>query len=131
MLWAAESGVIRRAMEPFLLKEQQRRRLYFKLEWLVANKSKAANAKAFQALASQGKVHIPYGIWGDDLIAQLLKFSGKDDKHDDKVDVCGIFGRLLGQAFGPAQYHEQIKEKQSDDDYGSNDDEVDGDWRTA
>lgn len=132
MLWAAESGVIRRAMEPFLLKEQQRRRLFFKLEWLPANKSKAANAKAFQALASQGKVHIPFGIWGDDLIAQLLKFSGNNDKQDDKVDVCGIFGRLLSQAFGPSQYHEQSKEKSSDDDYGRNDeDDTDGDWRTA
>jgi hypothetical protein len=60
---------------------------------------------------------------GDDLIAQLLKFSGKDDKVDDKVDVCGIFGRLLNQAFGPAQYHEQLNPKGDDDDYGYNDDD--------
>lgn len=131
MLWAAESGVIRRAMEPFVLKEQQRRRLFFKLEWLAATKSKAANVKSFQALASQGKVHIPYGIWGDDLIAQLLKFTGKDDKHDDGVDVCGLFGRLLGTAFGPGVYHEDIKEKSRDGDYGADDDEAAGDWRTA
>jgi hypothetical protein len=133
MLWVAESGVIRRAMEPFLLKEQQRRRLFFKLEWLAATKSKSANAKSFQALASQGKVHIPFGIWGDDLIAQLLKFSGHEDKRDDKVDVCGLFGRLLGQAYGPAQYHEELREKESDDDYGvsSDDGGDDGDWRTA
>ena len=122
MLWAAETGVIRRAMEPFVLKEQQRRRCYFKLEWLPATKSKAANAKAFQALASQGKIHIPYGSWGDDLIAQLLKFTGKDDKVDDKVDVCGIFGRLLDQAFGPGAYHDKL-EITEHDDYGADDDD--------
>lgn len=134
MLFAAESGVIRRAMEPFVLKEQQRRRLFFKMEWLPASKSKAANARAFQALCSQGKVHIPVGTWGDELIAQLLKFTGHDDKHDDKVDVCGLFGRMLDQEYGPAQYHEQSKEKANDDDYGSSDDDGDsgeGDWRLA
>jgi predicted phage terminase large subunit-like protein len=123
MLWAAESGIIRRAMEPFILKEQQRRRAFFKLEWVSSSKGKAANAKAFQALCSQGKVYIPYGSWGDDLITQLLKFTGKDDKRDDKVDVCGIFGRLLDQAYGPATYHE--KPTKANDGYGTDDDEED------
>lgn len=123
VLWAAESGVIRRAMEPFVMKEQQRRRVFVKLEWLPATKSKAMNAKSFQALCSAGKVHIPYGSWGDDLIAQLLKFTGKDDKVDDKVDVCGLFGRLLGMTFGPSQYHDQIADKQYNSDYGIGDDD--------
>ena len=124
MLWAAETGVIRRAMEPFLQKEKQRRRVFVKVEWLPATKSKAVNAKAFQGLCAAGKVRIPYGAWGDDLIAQLLKFTGKQDKIDDKVDVCGIFGRLLGMAFGPSTYHEQIGGARADD-YGA-DDEYDG-----
>lgn len=128
VLWAAETGVIRRAMEPYIKKEQQRRRLYtFKLEWLPATKSKAINAKAFQGLCAAGKVYIPYGGWGDDLIAQLLKFTGKDDKVDDKVDVCGIFGRLLGMAFGPAQYHDQFEDTQLNDDYGIDEDDSYGD----
>lgn len=132
MLWVAESGVIRRAMEPFVLKEQQRRRTFFKLEWLATSAGKAAMAKSFQALCSQGKVHIPYGEWGDDLITQLLKFTGKDDKRDDKVDVCGLFGRILAQTFGPEQYHDQIASKGVHDDYGGTDDDEDeGDWRTA
>jgi hypothetical protein len=123
MLWAAESGVIKRAMEPYILKEQQRRRLFFRLEWLPATNSKASNAKAFQALSSQGKVHIPYGPWGDELIAQLLKFTGKADKVDDKVDVCGIFGRLLGMASGPAAYHDKLDRPAND--YGMDDDDED------
>lgn len=124
MLWLGETGVIRRSMEPFVLKEQHRRRCFFKLEWLPATKSKAANAKAFQALGSQGKVHIPYGTWGDDLIAQLLKFTGKDDKVDDKVDVCGLFGRALDQEYGPAVYHEKL-EGVDNDDYGIEEDDDD------
>ena len=124
MLWAAEKGVIRRAMEPYVLKEQQKRRNFFKLEWLNSGASKAVNAKAFQALCSAGKVHIPYGEWGDDLIAQLLRFTGKDDKEDDKVDVCGIFGRILHLAFGPSQYHDQMDSKPNDD-YGMEDDDED------
>lgn len=131
VLWAAEKGVIRRAMEPYLELAQRRRKIYFKVEWLAAAASKAVNAKAFQALVEQGKVHIPHGEWGDALIEQLARFTGRDDKRDDKVDVCGIFGRLLDQAFGPSQYHEQLKERIGDDDYGYNDDDSGGDWRTA
>ena len=128
MLWAAEKGVISRAVDPFITKEQTRRRSYFKMEYVPVAKgtgskgAKAVNAKAFQALCSKQKVWIPYGIWGDDLIAQLLKFTGRDDKVDDKVDVCGIFGRLLGMAFGPAQYHDAIEGKHNDD-YGIEDDD--------
>jgi len=125
MLWAAESGVIRRAMEPYIKKEKDKRRVFIKNEWLPATNSKATNAKSFQGLASAGKVHIPYGPWGDALIAQLLKFTGKDDKEDDKVDVCGLFGRLLHLAFGPAQYHAQLTDRQLNDDYGTDDDEYD------
>lgn len=121
LLWLAETGVIRRAMEPFVLKEQQRRRMYFKLEWLPATASKAVNARAFQALCSQGKVHIPKCSWGDDLIAQLLKFTGKDDKRDDKVDVCGLFGRALNMTYGPGQYHDKLIDTAND--YGMEDDE--------
>lgn len=130
MLWMAESGVIKRAMEPFVLKEQQRRRQFFKMEWFPATNNKATNARAFQALCSQGKVHIPKCSWGDDLIAQLLKFTGKDDKRDDKVDVCGLFGRALAQSYGPAQYHDKFDVRSGKDDYGRND-EDEGDWRTA
>lgn len=121
MLWAMEAGTIRRAMEPYVRAEQRRRKLAIKMEYLPATQSKAKNAKAFQGLCSSGRVHIPYGQWGDDLIVQLLKFTGKDDKVDDKVDVCGIFGRLLGSVIGPSNYHEQPQT--SDNDYGIDDDD--------
>lgn len=122
VLWAAEKGQIRRASEGYFEQNHRARRVYFKKEWMAATKSKAVNAKAFQALIEEGKVHIPYGDWGEDLIEQLTKFTGKDDKRDDKVDVCGIFGRLLSMDVGPDQYHEELTSKEVDDDYGYDDD---------
>lgn len=98
-VWVAEGGVIRKSVEPFLAKEQRNKGVYCRLEWLTSNKDKATNARAFQALASQGKVHIPNTPWGDALIFQMLQFPA--GKYDDKVDVCGLFGRMLNQTFGP------------------------------
>lgn len=100
MIWVAEGGVIRRSVEPFLLKAQ-RGNFYYRLEWVTSNKDKAANARAFQALCSQGKVHIPLTPWGDDLVEQLIRFPA--GKYDDKVDVCGLFGRILDQTYAPSK----------------------------
>lgn len=97
--WVAEGGQIRRAIEPFLVKRQRQRRVYFRTEWLTSSKDKPSNARAFQALASMGKVWIPRTEWGDELLSQLLVFPA--GKYDDGVDVCGLFGRLLDQVYGP------------------------------
>jgi len=132
VLWLAEKGVIRRASEGYIEAEQRRKKMYFKIEWLAATKSKAVNAKAFQALVESGKVWVPYGEWGDALIEQLTKFTGLDDDRDDKVDVCGLFGRALNQTFGPEQYHDSLREQDDGDDYGYSDGEDgDSDWRTG
>lgn len=131
MLWMMEHGVIKRTMEPYIRKEQDRQKKHFKLEFLSSSKGKAANAKAFQGMCSAGKVYIPYGEWGDALIAQLLKFDGTDGGVDDKVDVCGLFGRALGMTFGPAQYHDSLKDDADEDDYGYGDEDDDNDWRTS
>ena len=129
VLWMAEKGVIRRASEGYIEAEQRRRKDYFKIEWIPATKSKAVNAKAFQALVEQGKVHIPHGEWGDALIEQLAKFTGKDDDRDDKVDVCGLFGRTLNSNFGPAQYIEELGNNNGDDYGYEDDDDEDTNWR--
>lgn len=129
VLWLAEKGVIRRASEGYIEAEQRRRKDYFKIEWLAATKSKAVNAKAFQALVEQGKVHVPYCEWGDALIEQLAKFTGLDDDRDDKVDVCGLFGRALNQTFGPGQYQEELRDRDGDDYGYDDDDDGDNDWR--
>jgi len=122
--WVAEGGPIRRSIEPFLKREMKSQCCYFRTEWMVSNKNKAANARSFQALASQGKVHIPNTPWGEALITQLLLFP--NGKFDDKVDVCGLFGRLLDQAFGPRTM--RLETMIDHDGYGMLDDNTDG-WK--
>jgi len=126
IVWVAEGGVIRRAVEPYLKKEQQRQNEWCRLEWITSNKDKAANARSFQGLSSQGKVWIPNTPWGDELIDQLISFPA--GKYDDKVDVCGLFGRILDQTFAPGLIETEAKTES--DAYGfDNDDEET--WKTA
>ena len=101
--WCAEVGVIRRAVEPFLKKSMREEKNYFRIEWMPHVGDKAANARSFQALASMGKVWIPYCEWGEELLDQLVKFIPNTNFKDDKVDVCGLFGRILDQTFAPTE----------------------------
>ncbi len=124
ILWVAEGGLIRRSLEPFIKKEM-RGKTYYRLEWITTRVDKAANARAFQALAAQGKVFIPNTTWGDTLISQLCSFPA--GKYDDKVDVCGLFGRLLDQTYSPRSEPAPISTVGSYD-YGINNDDGD-DWK--
>jgi predicted phage terminase large subunit-like protein len=125
--WAAESGVIKRASEPYLIKAKREKKVYFHTEWLPSMGDKAANSQGFRALASDGKVYIPRTEWGDELINQLVKFIPNTNFRDDKVDVCGLFGRILNRTFG-ARLTVVEKPKQRDS-YGLNE-EVNS-WKTA
>ena len=124
IVWVAEAGVIRRAAEPYI-KKAMRSGAYYRLEWLPSNKDKPANARAFQALAHQGKVHIPDTPWGDRLIDQLCKFP--TGRYDDAVDVCGLFGRILDQTYGRQEIETALKPVERDP-YGLNGSEGEG-WR--
>lgn len=130
MAAAAEGGPIRRSVEPFLAREMQQNNTYYRKEWITSNKDKATNARSFQALASQGKIHIPNNAWGEDLMSQLLKFP--NGKFDDKVDVCGLFGRLLNQTFGPRSLQVAESNTVAADGYGfDKDDNNDNSWKTG
>lgn len=96
LAWCGESGVIRRAIEPFLKKRMQERNIYVAMHWLPSIADKPTRARAFQARASAGKVYIPTGAWGDELVAQLLRFP--NGVYDDKVDVCSLMGRFVDHA---------------------------------
>ena len=124
ILWVAEGGLIKASLEPFI-KKAMRGQAYYRLEWINSNVNKAANARAFQALASQGKVHIPNTPWGDALINQLCAFPA--GKYDDKVDVCGLFGRILDQTYSPRT--ERITEKKIKDSHGLEDDDDSEGWK--
>lgn len=98
LVWAGEKGVIQKSVEPFLEKRMHQRGVFCSLEWIARTLNKAAMARSFQAMAAAGKVHIPNTPWGDELIAQLLRFPF--GANDDKVDVCALFGMILEQTWG-------------------------------
>lgn len=96
LMWFGESGVIRRAVEPFLMRRMQERNAYATIEWLPSIADKPARARAIQARASMGKVWLPkHAPWKADVLGQLLRFPA--GKHDDAVDVFSLIGRGLEQ----------------------------------
>ena len=118
-LWLGEVGQIRRSVEPFLINRKNERKIYFTGKWLPHIGDKGQNARGFQAWASMGKVYIPYGEWGEALLDQLIRFIPNTNYRDDKVDVCGLFGRMLDNAFGPRP--SIIHEQPQRDSYGLDD----------
>ena len=101
MWFVGESGVIKKAVEPFLMKEMENQRTYVALEWLPSTGDKAAMARSFQALMSAGKIHWPRTKEAERIIDQLMKFPG--GKYDDAVDMCSLFGRFIDRVWNAVQ----------------------------
>ena len=95
--WFGESGVIRRAVEPFMVKRLVDRGAACRIEWLPSIAGKGPRANAIQGLMSMGKVFWPkHAPWKAHVQDQMLRFTGEDSsKKDDAVDVMGMFGRGL------------------------------------
>lgn len=108
-IWFGESGVIRRSIEPFMMRRMQEREAYCRIEWLASINDKPSRARPIQAMASMGKVYLPKNApWKARLLSQLLRFPA--GKHDDAVDVIGLFGRGLEFIRSPKRKHQE-KEK--------------------
>jgi predicted phage terminase large subunit-like protein len=97
-LWfVGESGVIRKAVEPFLMKAMEEQRTYVACEWLPSSGDKPAMARSFQAMMSAGKVRWPRTKDAERIISQLMKFPS--GKYDDAVDMCSLFGRFIDRTW--------------------------------
>jgi predicted phage terminase large subunit-like protein len=92
--WVEEKAQIEKAIGPFIKKRQRERKCYTYRVQLPTTGDKMARAQSFRARAAQGKVYLPKNApWVQDLLAELLMFPS--GAHDDQVDVCGLFGRIL------------------------------------
>jgi predicted phage terminase large subunit-like protein len=110
-MWCGESGVIKKAVEPFLQRRMRERQDYCRLEWLPSIHDKPTRARAFQARMSQHKVMFPVNAdWVGRLISQLMRFPV--GTHDDAVDVCSLAGRTLEMIFRPYQYDRPSGQRQ-------------------
>lgn len=92
--WFGESGVIRRSVEPFMIKRMEERNAFCRIEWIASIADKSARARGIQARASMGKVFFPKNApWLEHVMSQLLRFPA--GVHDDAVDVMSLIGRGL------------------------------------
>ena len=124
--WFGESGVIQKAIEPFLNRRMQERKTYCRVEWLPSIHDKPTRARGFQARAAMGMVHIPDTIEGSDWVDEMIRFP--TGKYDDDVDCASLLGRAIDEAH-PAIVPDKPKEERPAD-YGSRRQD-DNDWKSA
>ena len=117
LAWFAESGVIKRALESVLNKRMQDRRAWATIEWTASIHDKPTRARAFQALAANGKVAFPQAPWANDVLDQLIRFPA--GKHDDAVDCCTLIGRAVYDAH-PAIITPAVNPGRPNDRYSRN-----------
>jgi len=72
------------------------RKTFVAIEWIPPIHDKPTRARSAQAMAANGKIHIPDCEWGDRLISQLTSFPA--GKYDDAVDVLSLIGLAIDQA---------------------------------
>lgn len=145
MCWFGEGGVIRRAIEPFLVKRMRERRIYFRAEWLSTStgprlggsskqgfedsskQAKAVRGRAFQARSAMGKVIFPSSApWLDHVISQVVGFpNGKDDAFDTISHMCNALDQAH-HAIVPAGEKQKPRH-----DYDRDEHADDGAWRTV
>lgn len=100
--WAEEKGQIEKGVGPFIVQRMHDRQIYCHREQYPSAADKPTRAQAFRARMAFGKVYWPKGApWVDDVYRVLMTFP--TGAVDDDVDVCGLFGRMLG----PVQVFDQ------------------------
>lgn len=95
--WFPEDDNNWKAVEGFVRKAMREQVAYCVIAPMSPHGAdKAVKAQAFQGMASMGRVWLPVGPEGDDVLEQYLKFPG--GKHDDEVDTAAVIGRAIDQA---------------------------------
>lgn len=105
--WFPEDDNNWKSAAPFIVKRMDEEGVRTRIEPMSPQGAdKAAKAQSFQGMASMGRVWIPLGPEGDEVIEQYVKFPA--GAHDEEVDVAGIMGRALAMAH-PAIVREEKK----------------------
>lgn len=128
LMWWGEGGVIQKALSSVVSKRMDERRAWATIEWQSSIHDKPTRARAFQALAANGKVAFPKTPWANDVLDQLIRFPA--GKHDDAVDCCSLIGRAVADAH-PAITKQAVKPGNPDDSYTKHRMVKRGNWRTA
>jgi predicted phage terminase large subunit-like protein len=126
--WFGEGGVIRRAIEPAMIRRMRERQVFCRVEWLPSMTDKAARARGFQSRAAMGAVFVPEGSNGDAWIEELIGFPG--GAFDDEVDAASLMGRALDDAH-PATAGGGETEGKTKDAWGDDSEDGEGSWKAA
>lgn len=129
LAFVGEGGVIRRAVEPWLVKTMREHRHYCSLEWINRSKDKVAMAASFKSMVQAHVVHIPLTPEGDKVVDELIKFTGAETGQDDLVDMCTILGLFVDQGI-PASPPPKEEPQESKDPWGRRFQSEES-WKTA
>ena len=110
LCWFPEDDNNWKAVAGFVTKMMREEGVYCRIEPISPHgRDKPAKAQAFQGMASMGRVWLPEGPEGDEVLTQYLSFPGA--KHDDEVDVAGTIGRALAEAHPAVAFEAAAQEK--------------------
>jgi phage terminase large subunit-like protein len=86
----SESGVIRRASEPYLKRAMRDRRAFVVCSWMGRNADKSAMARPLQAMMASEQIYLPQTSVGQDTKDEFLRFpAGKaDHRVDASANLC-------------------------------------------
>lgn len=111
LCWIGESGVIRRAVEPYMTARGIKRNAKVRMEWLASTADKEVRAGGAQAMASMGSIKFPVRSgWHERVIAQCLAFPA--GAHDDAVDVLSIAVRGMNLVGHPPKPRKPVHPSQ-------------------
>lgn len=129
--WFPEDDNNWKAAAPFMKLQMRQQGNYVRIEPISPHgQDKPTKAQSFQGMAASGRVWIPEGPEGDDVIAQYLKFPA--GANDDEVDAASVIGRAICDAH-PAIAATPAKQPKRDSwakAFGDYDDE-ETDWKTT
>ncbi len=95
--WFPEDDNNWKSAAGFITKQMRAEKVGCRIEPVSPHgQDKQAKAQAFQGMAASGRVWLPVGPQGDDVLDQYLKFPL--GKNDDEVDAAGVIGRVIDEA---------------------------------
>lgn len=126
--WFPEADNNWKAAAPFMTLQMRQQGNYVRVEPITPHgQDKPTKAQPFQGMAASGRVWIPEGPEGDDVIAQYLKFPA--GANDDEVDAASVMGRAIVEAH-PAIVPPAAADKPRDRYRADDDDDEEDNWKT-
>lgn len=115
-LFAAESGVIEKAIGPFLRNEMFKRQIFMNLHPMTPTKDKVSRARSLQArMRANGVKFDTDAEWFAPLQEEMVRFP--KGTFDDQVDALAWIGLML-DSMVEAQTDEEYEDEMYDEEFG-------------